>query len=459
MTKKISREESSFRDPAGYIYYSDNKVYRKIFKCYFSQYDHLMNSGLYDKLIDLRMIIPHKEIERNNEYIVLEVEKIPFISYPYEWGFEQIKDASLLTLEINKLALEYGMILKDASGFNIQFLNGRPIFIDTLSFDFYEEGSPWGAYGQFIRHFMGPILLMKYVDERLNCLLKNYIDGIPVDLADSLLKGRGGFTARQHIKWHSKSIKNYSDSDKPVKTFNMSKIQLVQMNDMMIRQITKLTRKEFDSEWGDYYNHTNYDEESDNHKIKLVNSYIDSIKLDDNDILFDLGANDGKYSRIAAKKISNVISFDIDINCLNHNYNMVKSNKEYNILPLFLDVTNPTPDIGFGLLERKSINNRGNVKCIMALALIHHIAISNNVNFDDIGKWFSKLGNYLIIEFVPKDDSQVMKLLKTRKDIFDWYTIANFEESMSKYFKIIKKDKVKNSKRVMYLMVGNNNEG
>lgn len=455
---EINREESSFRDPAGYIYYSNNRVYRKIFKCYFKQYDYLMNSGLYKELINRNLLIPHKEIKRVDEYIIIEVEKIPFISYPYEWGFEQFKDASLLTLEINKLALEYGMILKDASGFNVQFFKGKPIFIDTLSFDFYEEGMPWGAYGQFIRHFMGPILLMKYVDERLNCLLKNYIDGVPVDLAASLLKGRGGFTSKQHIKWHSKAIKNYNDTKENVKILKMSKTSLVQMVDMMIRQITKLNRKVVESEWGDYYNNTNYDDKALRHKIKLVSDYIDNIKFKRDDILFDIGANDGKFSRIAAKKNINVISYDFDINCINHNYNMIKESKEENILPLFLDVTNPTPDIGFGLVERKSINSRGNVRCVMALALIHHIAISNNVYFDDIGKWFSKLGNYLIIEFVPKDDSKVEKLLRTRKDIFDWYDINTFEECMCKYFKIIKKDNIKSSKRVIYLMRAKDNE-
>ena len=455
---EINREESSFRDPAGYIYYRNNRVYRKIFKCYFKQYDYLMNSGLYKELINRNLLIPHKEIKRVDEYIIIEVEKIPFISYPYEWGFEQFKDASLLTLEINKLALEYGMILKDASGFNVQFFKGKPIFIDTLSFDFYEEGMPWGAYGQFIRHFMGPILLMKYVDERLNCLLKNYIDGIPVDLAASLLKGRGGFPAKQHIKWHSKAIKNYNDTKENVKILKMSKTSLVQMVDMMIRQITNLNRKVVESEWGDYYNNTNYDDKAFKHKLKLVSDYIDNIKFKRDDILFDIGANDGKFSRIVAKKNINVISYDFDINCINHSYNMIKESKEENILPLFLDVTNPTPDIGFGLVERKSINSRGNVRCVMALALIQHIAISNNVYFDDIGKWFSKLGNYLIIEFVPKDDSKVEKLLRTRKDIFDWYNINTFEECMCKYFKIIKKDNIKSSKRVIYLMRAKDNE-
>ena len=451
MTKKTNREVSSFRDPAGYIYYENNKVYRKIFKCYFKQYDHLMKSGLYKELVDNNLLVKHKEVERNKEFIIIEVEKISFISYPYEWCFSQIKDASLLTLEINKLALEYGMILKDASGFNVQFLNGRPIFIDTLSFDFYEEGMPWGAYGQFTRHFMGPILLMKYVDERLNCLLKNYIDGIPVDLADAILKSRGGFTAKQHIKWHSKAILKNNENIKDLKTIKMSKIKLIQMIDMMIRQIERLNRGSKITEWEDYYSHTNYDEVGENNKIKLVKKYLDEVNLNKNDIIFDLGANDGKYSRIASK-YSNTISFDIDINCLNNNYNNIKKNNENNILPLFLDVTNPTPDIGFGLVERMGLNKRGNAKCVMVLALIHHIAISNNVLFDDIFSWFSKLGEYLIIEFVPKEDSQVQKLLKTRKDIFDWYDIEHFEASILKYFEIIKKDKIKNSERTIYLM-------
>ena len=457
MKKKISREISSFRDPAGYIYYSDNKVYRKINKCYFKQYNHLMHSGLYDKLIAKNLLISHKEIEKTEDNIIIEVKKIPFISYPYEWCFEQIKDASLLTLEINKIALEYGMILKDASGFNVQFLNGRTIFIDTLSFDFYEEGTPWGAYGQFIRHFMGPILLMRHVDERLNCLLKNYIDGIPVDLTNNLLKARGGFTTKQHITWHSKAIATHNNYSKEIKTFKIPKIKLIQMLDMMIRQINKLNRIECMSEWGNYYQHTNYDEIADSTKIKLVKKYLNNIKFDIDDIIFDLGANDGKYSRIAAT-YSQVVSFDIDNNCVNHNYYTVKKKNEKNILPLFLDVTNPTPDIGFGLVERAGINKRGSIKCVMALALIHHIAISNNVNFDDIARWFTKLGNYLIIEFAPKKDSQVTKLLKKRQDIYDWYTIDNFEKKFNKYFDIIKKDKIKNSERVIYLMKANGNE-
>ena len=452
MKNKINKDFSSFRDPAGYIYYCDDKIFRKINPCYFEQYNYLNDSNLYKELTELGYLVKHKEVLNNNKEIILEVEKIPFISYPYEWCFNELKDAALLTLNICKKALEYNMILKDASSYNIQFYNGRPIFIDTLSFDFYEEGSPWGGYGQFCRHFMAPLLLMCYVDENLNCMLKNYIDGIPVDIANNILKGRGGFTARQHIKWHSNAISKNNDTKEVRKVF-VSKKSLINMFDMMIRQIEKLNTKKVLTEWGTYYDNTNYTEKADKIKVDLVTKYLNKIKINEYDIIFDLGANDGKYSRIGANLGANVISFDIDINAVSNNYFNIKKNNEKKILPLILDCTNPSPDLGFALEERLGITKRGNRKCVMALAFIHHMAISNNVSFDMIANWFAKLGEYLIIEFVPKDDSQVELLLRTRVDIFDSYTQDNFEEEFSKYFEIVSKKKVKDSKRTLYFMV------
>ena len=161
---KKNREFSSFRDPSGYIYYENNKIYRYIDKSYFKEYDYLMSSGLYEELLKENLIISHKEVERNENHILLEVDKVPYISYPYEWSFNELKDAALLTLKINLISLKYNMILKDATGFNVTFINGRPIFIDTLSFMSYEEDTPWGAYGQFSRHFILPFLQLKFIN-------------------------------------------------------------------------------------------------------------------------------------------------------------------------------------------------------------------------------------------------------------------------------------------------------
>ena len=451
--KKSNKETSSFRDPSGYIYYENNTVYRKINKHYFDKYDYLMTSGLYDELVKQKLLIEHEEVKRTDEYIIIKPVQLPFISYPYEWCFEQIKDASITTLKIQNISLKYNMTLKDATAYNIQFYQGKPIFIDTLSFDFYKEGEPWGAYGQFTRHFMAPLLLMTYVDENLNCLLRNYIDGIPLDLANNILKNRGGLTAMQHIKLHNKSINKNNDSNKvEVKQAHISKNSIINIIQMLERQITKLNRQNKDTEWDKYYDNTNYNDKAEISKIDYVQKYIDKINPTKEDILWDFGANDGKYSRIAANKKTNIASFDIDFNAVNRNYKKTKLENESNILPLLLDLTNPPPSIGFAQEERKGLTERGPVKCILLLALIHHICISNNVPIENLAKWLSRISKYIIIEFVPKEDSQIQKLLKTRKDIFDNYNQEEFEKEFTKYFEIVEKNKITDSLRTIYLM-------
>ena len=451
MKRKINKEYSSFRDPSGYIYYEGDKIYRKINKCYIDTYDFFMSSGLYDKLIEEELIIKHKEIERTDDSVILEVEKVPFISYPYEWCYSEYRDAALLTLKINLIALDYGMILKDASVYNVQFINGRAIFIDTLSFDKYEEGLPWGAYGQFTRHFIAPLALMNFVDLRMNTLMRDYIDGVPLDLADSILKKRGGLFVKQHITWQNKSIMKHNNSGKSDKkvNINLPKKSLINIMVMIESQIKGLKRKHVDTEWDLYYENTNYSELAENNKKDIILDYVSIIKC--RNIALDIGANDGKYSRIISEYFDNVLAMDIDCNAVDRNYSISKNDKE-NILPLVLDFNNPTPSIGFACHERESLDRRLDSDLVMALALIHHMAISNNVPFYKIAEWFSSLGRYLIIEFVPKTDSQVELLLKTRVDIFDNYTQEKFEECFKKYYKIVEKNKIEDSNRTLYLM-------
>lgn len=447
-----NKNYASFRDPSGYVYYEDGKVFRKINECYISTYDYLMSSGLYDRLLEEELIIKHKEVKRTDNFVILEVEKVPFISYSYEWCFSQYKDAALLTLKINKIALEYGMILKDASVYNVQFINSKPVFIDTLSFDMYEEGMPWGAYGQFTRHFIAPLLLMNFVDDRMNCLLKNYIDGVPLDLTEAILKKRGGFFAKQHIIWQNKAIKKHNvDGRKSSIKVNVSKKSLLNINVMIQNQIEALRGKKVNTEWDEYYSNTNYSSIADDEKKSIVLDYVKKLKIMNSDFAIDIGANDGKYSRLIREYFNTVISMDIDNNAVSRNYEVANQNNE-NILPLVFDFNNPSPSIGFACKERESLSERCSAKLVMALALIHHIAISNNVPLDKIAEWFSKIGEYLIIEFVPKNDSQVKLLLKTRRDIFDMYTKETFEKNFSNYFDILEINKVLDSERIIYLM-------
>ena len=449
---------SSFRDPSGFLFLRGSVICRQVNTIYQENYDHLINSGLYQSLIDSGLLLSHEEVDisyasSNDAYKVLRPEEIGFISYPYEWCFSQLKDAALTTLEIQKSSLNYGMTLKDCSAYNIQFMKGKPVFIDTLSFEKYHEGEPWVAYKQFCQHFLAPLALMSYRDIRLNQLFRVYIDGVPLDLASSLLPFRTRFNLPLllHIHFHSTSQKHYAD--KPIKRETIKKkvslTSFMGLIDSLESCIKKLKWCPKGTEWGDYYESSSYVLEAINHKKQLVSDFLDRISPK---TVWDLGANIGLFSRIASNKGIQTISLDIDPACVERNYLTAVDKGESNILPLFLDLTNPSPGIGWGNEERKSFLERGHADTALALALIHHLVISNNLPLDRIASFFNSICSSLIIEFIPKSDSNAQRLLATREDIFPNYTQEAFESEFSKLFKIQASVNIKNSERTLYLM-------
>jgi hypothetical protein len=454
------RESSSFRDPSGVVFERGGIMYRKIEPLYRDQYEHLMSSGLYEALTNSRLLIRHKVVEQEHA-LIIRPEQVPFISYPYEWCFEQYREAALVTLRIQRLALQFDMTLKDASAYNIQFINGRALLIDTLSFDRYTE-SPWAAYGQFCRHFFAPLMLMLHVDQRLGKTMQNYIDGIPLDLADSLLHGKGGLSAWQHIHLHSAAVNRYGGEGRkesaPVQ-ITLKKTVLLSIIDSLIRTVQRLKPKNKITEWGDYYSATNYTGYSARQKEAIVERYLDTAvcspavegAAEHTALVWDFGANDGRYSRCAIKHGAAVVAFDIDPIAVSRNYLAVRKSKEP-MLPLLLDLTCPSPAIGFANRERKTIGERRKPEVILMLAVIHHLAISNNLPLEMIAAWLAPLTKYLVIEFVPKGDSQVKVLLKTRPDIFPNYSEAGFESAFGNYFRLCDKTKIEESERTIYLL-------
>jgi len=449
------KDRGSFRDPSGFIFQKDQIIYRQINRRYQKQYETLMGSGLYNRLIKEGFLISHEEIASEDleegAYKIIQPQKIPFISYPYEWSFGEYKDAALVTLKIQRIALEYNMTLKDASAYNIQFQDANAKLIDTLSFDDYQEGTPWVAYQQFCKHFLAPLLLMAEVDIRLSQLMRVYIDGIPLDLASKLLHGKGGFTALQHITWHAKASEKHADDgkqNKPIREATVRKSALIALIEGLIRSTEKINLKKIQTEWGDYYSETNYSEKAIRIKGQIITDYLHKIQPK---TVWDLGANDGRYSKIAVQAGAEVVAFDIDPIAVERNYQDCKKGQKH-ILPLVMDLTNPSPAIGFANQERGTITDRQIPDCIMALALIHHLAISNNLPFEMISGWLAECCTYLIIEFVPKQDSQVQTLLKTREDIFTDYSESGFEASFEKDFQITEKQPVEDSDRILYLL-------
>ncbi len=450
----------SFRDPSGFMFIRDGELYRQINRCYQDNFDLFMESGLYERLCNKGLLIPHTESDIPSAnpdlaYKIIKPEIIPFISYPYEWSFSQFKDTALATLEIEKQALKHGMLLKDASAYNIQFRDCRSVFIDTLSFEKYEEGKPWVAYKQFCQHFLAPLALMSYTDIRLGLMMRLFIDGIPLSLTARLLPFRCRFRMSLflHIYLHARSQDYYSDKqvDNAKTARRISKQSRLGLIDSLETAIKKMKWQPAKTEWGEYYEATNYSSDALREKGKLVAKYLD---ISTPQTVWDLGANTGLFSRIAAEKGMNTISFDIDPVAVEKNYFACKKDKISNMLPLLIDLTNPSPGIGWACEERESLIERSPADTAMALALIHHLAISNNLPFSHIASFFRNISEYLIIEFVPKSDSQVKRLLSTREDIFPAYTKEDFEAEFTKLFIIEKCEQIKGSERHLYLMKG-----
>lgn len=450
---------ASFRDPSGFVFKHKGKFYRQINLAYKKDYDLLMSSGLYEQLSRSKTLLAHKEQDLalaprpDMAYKVIKPRQLGFISYPYEWCFNQYKDAAILTLAIARRALEFGMSLKDASAYNIQFLKGRPVFIDTLSFETYQEGTPWVAYRQFCQHFLAPLALMAKKDIRLQGLMRQYIDGIPLDLASSLLPAstKMNFGLASHIHLHARSQQKYADrevSQSEVKG-KISKDAQRALLDSLITTVRGLKVETISTEWADYYQDNNYTQSSFEAKRALVSDFIKQVNPK---TVWDLGANTGEFSRCASDLGIPTVAFDIDPGAVQQNYAIVRERKEKFMLPLVMDLTNPSPAIGWHNEERDSMRERGPVDLVMALALIHHMAIANNVPLREVARSFADLGEYLIIEFVPKQDSQVERLLSSRLDIFPDYNPEGFKQAFSEYYSILDEKPVQGSARTMYLL-------
>ncbi|MFP4646918.1 MAG: SAM-dependent methyltransferase [Candidatus Acetothermia bacterium] len=455
---------SSFRDPSGFLFRRKGSLYRQVNHSYKEQYRKLMNSGLYEELVSEGLLLKHEEVNvdhptptRAQAYKVIKPEYLSFISYPYEWCFTQLKEAALTTLKIQKKAFDFGMVLKDASAYNIQFRGCNPVHIDTLSFEKYQEGEPWVAYRQFCRHFLAPLAIMAYIDAKLNRLSRIFIDGIPLELASSLLpwNSRFRFTLLSHIHLHARSQSHFADQNSSPEAAHQTEREMNTTSfrgliDSLESAISNLSWKSKDTLWSNYYGgSSNYSSQALEHKQEVVSQFLDE---KDPVEVWDLGANVGLFSWISAEKGARTISFDLDPACVETNYLKSRENSQLNILPLVLDLTNPSPGIGWKNEERLSLKERGPADTALALALIHHLAISNNTPFTKIASFLAELCNSLIVEFVPKKDPQAQKLLASREDVFSDYTRENFETAFKDYFCISGQEKLRDSDRSIYLM-------
>ena len=444
------KEPSSFRDPDSVLEFDTVFFYRKMSANYLPHYIHFKKSGLKDKLVKEGYILPYEEIVDEQPDVgfvnqVLKIEKIPFVSYPYEWAFSQFKEAALLTLKINLIALKYGMILKDASMFNVQFIGCKPIFIDLGSFEIYKNNSLWAGYQQFCRHFLAPLLLASYKDVRLIKLLLVNIDGIDLSFVRKLLPIKSFLNSGVflHIILNTSGVKTTSNKKIKLKEQGLKSI-LVHLTDT----IEKLKIKNKNSEWVDYYNNTNYSDSGLLQKASIIETFIKEINVK---TALDVGANDGKFSKLLSNSSIYTVSTDIDELAVEKNFIHALRDENDNLLSLHLNLANPTPSIGWDNTERKSFYDRAKFDLVLALAVVHHFVITYDLSFEMVAEKFSQIGKYLIIEFPLPGDEKVQFISRNKPFQFSNYNIENFKSAFEKYFLELDNKFIESNSRVIFL--------
>ena len=434
-------DPASFRDPAGFVYRRDGVLYRQVNAGFEAGYATLMSSGLYEELTSRSWLVRHAEeslhlAASRSAHAVLRPEELPFISYPYEWCFSQLCDAGLLTLDIQLAALDRGLTLRDASAFNVQFVGANPMFIDTLSFGPYVEGQPWSAYRQFCEHFLGPLLLTAKKDARLGVLHREFSDGVPLDLTSKLLGLASWFSPKAllHIHLHARAQRKYDGRSGPHRQRATGAISLDALRGLIshLRSALQDIRWHPDeTEWADYEASHNYSAGDAREKEDLVRTLLARHRPRS---VWDLGANTGTFSRIASEVCDRVCAFDSDSGAVDIAYRRLRQEQNNRILPLLVDLSNPSPSSGWAGEERRSLADRGKADCVMALALMHHIVLSRHVPIDRFVRFCASLGETAILEFVPFEDQQAQRLIVSRTEQSPGYSQQDFDLAVSSSF-------------------------
>ncbi len=451
------KENGSFRDPAGQIYYENGRIFRRLTSLGVQRYLDLSDNDIISKSISKGFLINTYEIknenETNNNELILEHEKIPYISYPYEWSFSQLKDAAIFHLDFHLFLLENNATLIDSSAYNIQFIGTKLKFIDVLSIKKYSEGEHWAGHKQFCENFLNPLILKSKKGIKFNNWFKGNLEGIETGELNNLLTifDKFSYNIFAHIHLLNKLEEKYKAQKtlKPIVKNNkkISKKNLIAMLSQLRKFILGIQDHKSISTWDGYSLNNSYSIEEENNKKDCVAKFC---RRNNFDLIADIGCNDGEYSILSLSNgCKKVIGFDFDINTINKAYENAKD-KNLNFLPLYFDASNPSSNIGWYQKERKGFIERGNFNAIIALAFEHHLAIAKNVPLNDVINWLVSLAPTGLIEFVPKNDETIQKMLELKGDIFPDYNQENFEKYLLTNSKIISKTIVSNSKRTIY---------
>lgn len=459
----LTIDGGSFRDPSGGVVLDGReRVFRFFRDKAAAEFGTLMQSGLLEKLESSGAVVGTRIADEADEAavrrvvpdarLVVEHPRIPFISYACEWSFEMLKAAALSHLDSMSEGLRRGFMLKDATPFNIQFSGPKPVLIDVASFERHEDGAAWAGYTQFCRNFLNPLLLQSVRGMPFQGWLRSSLDGIDPAELSRLLPFRhkmrpSVFTHVVLQAWLNRRLTPQPGESSPGARRKIPTDAILRMADGLRGNIERMQRRKDDRwNWADYEKALPYTAEALATKELFIE---ESVAAAAPEVLWDLGCNTGRFTLLAAKSAKYVVAFDFEEAAVGSLYERVRDSHA-NVLPLVMDLTNPTPDHGWNQEERKGLRARGPADFAMALALVHHLRISGNVPVSRIAGWLAGISKAGVVEFVPKSDAMVQTLLRTRPDVYGDYTRESFEAELECHFDITETAELPGSERILY---------
>lgn len=451
----LELEPGSFRDRGARVFYRDGEVLRGLDAAAYGEWQRVCGSGLPARWMGDGRMVATEELEETLEpwSAVLRHEPIRFISYPYEWCFDMLRDAARLQLELLTEALDADCTLQDASPFNVQWRGTRPLLIDVTSLKPLAAGEPWIGYRQFCQLFLYPLLLQAYRGLPFQPWLRGSLDGISPEDCWRLMSARDLFRrgVLTHVYLHARAQTGMAASTRSVRAELRSAgfaKAVIQGNLRGLRRVIDGLRwAPNETAWSQYASQTPYAARDEAAKHDFVAGVAAARRRS---LVWDLGANTGTYSRLAAEWADAVIAMDADQLAVARLYRALRADGVDNVLPLVVDLMNPSPNLGWRGLERKTLAQRGRPQLTLCLALLHHVVIGGNVPLPQAIAWLAELGGELVVEFVDRGDPMVQGLLRNRVDQFTDYDLATFDACLRRHYSVLRSETLCDGNRRLY---------
>jgi predicted RNA methylase len=453
-------DDGSFRDPDSQVVHADGRVLRRLSATGRNDWEALSCSSFFERNVAAGRLVATAHMAAEPDALgdgwagMVEHERVPFVTYPFEWTFGMLAAGAALHLELLRDALAEGMTTKDGYAYNVQWRGVEPVFIDISSFTPYQEG-PWAGYRQFCETFLNPLMLRSFVGLDFHPWLRGSLEGIPVQDMRRLISLREVHRpgVLRHVVLHALFVRKAhgttSSTRSALAESGFSRDVVITTVDKLLDVVRKLSWQPEPSTWTSYPTTNTYTDDDRVRKLRFVEKVVSSARPD---LVWDLGCNDGTYARVAATHASQVVAMDADHATVELLYRSLRSSGVRNVLPLVIDVADPSPSLGWRNRERPALLQRPRPDLVMCLALVHHLAIVDNIPLSQVVEWLATLAEVAVVEFVDRHDPMVAQLLGNKSVVHADYSLTRFQHEIAEHFDIEAREELSAGTRTLYAL-------